>query len=59
MDRDTARGQTEQAGGREASRESGEAQASLPVRLGWFVLYWIAGVSVLGVIAYAIRSVIL
>lgn len=27
-------------------------------RIGWFVLIWIAGVALLGVVAYGIRSVI-
>jgi hypothetical protein len=27
-------------------------------RVGWFVLIWIAGVALLGVVAYGIRSVI-
>lgn len=27
-------------------------------RVGWFVVIWLAGVAVLGVVAYGIRSVI-
>lgn len=27
-------------------------------RIGWFVLIWLAGVALLGVVAYGIRSVI-
>jgi hypothetical protein len=26
-----------------------------PAKLGWFVLYWLAGVAALTVVAYAIR----
>jgi hypothetical protein len=32
-----------------------ERRPRLAARLGWFVLYWLASILALGVVAYAIR----
>lgn len=35
------------------------AQGPLPRRILWFIVLWLAGVAVLGAVAYAIRLVLL
>lgn len=43
----------------ETRQEEDQQAGSLPSRLGWFVLLWLASVAVLGVVAYGIRLMIL
>ena len=47
-------GQTDGSG-----RDRGEAPGPLSRRLGWFALYWLAGMAVIFTIAYLIRLVLI
>ena len=48
------------AGRADRSRQDrGEASGPLSRRLGWFALYWLAGMAVIFTIAYLIRLVLI
>ncbi len=40
-------------------RQEGDSPLPFAKRIGWFILLWCLGLSVIGVISYSIRAVIL
>lgn len=45
--------------GHAPGRSGGEPSWPAARRLAWFVLYWLAGIAVIGTVAYVIRTVLI